>query len=189
MSDPSILKTLAAVRGRARRPLATVFGSSAPESGSRAYRVAYDVGTLLAKRGYGIVNGGYGGTMAASARGAREIGGYAVGVTIAGAKWAPNSYLSEVVEAPSHLERLLMLVELGERFIVLPGGTGTLLELAYVWESLNKRFLTNRPLILFGQRWNTVADQIVAEQPYAAEHVLRATTLGELAELVPDLNA
>jgi len=187
MPDDSNLKTLHAVRSRARRPLTTVFGSSSPNAGDAEYELAYEVGRLLAARGHGVVNGGYGGTMAASARGARDAGGYSVGVTIEGAKWRPNGYLNESVGAASHLDRLLMLVELGERFVVLPGGTGTLLELAYVWECLNKRFLSNRPLILFGERWNAVAEQIVAEQPYAGRHIVRAADLNELADHIPDL--
>ena len=50
----------------------SIFGSSLPREGSGAYEEARRLGHLLAKAGMAVCNGGYGGLMEASARGARE---------------------------------------------------------------------------------------------------------------------
>jgi len=167
------------VRRRVGRPLVTVFGNSAPEEGSADYEAARAVGRTLAEQGYGVVNGGYGGTMAASARGAREGGGIAVGVTLAGAVWTPNRWLTETVPTPGLLERLLTLAELGEAYVVLPGGTGTLLELAYVWEMMNKRLMWPRPILLYDGGWSAVTREIIARQPKAARWVRHVASPAE----------
>ncbi len=58
-----------------------VFGGSRVERDSALYAEAERVGALLARAGFILVNGGYTGTMEASAKGAREAGGRVVGVT------------------------------------------------------------------------------------------------------------
>jgi uncharacterized protein (TIGR00730 family) len=170
------------VRQIANKPLYTVFGSAAPRPGERDYEIARAVGRLIASKGFGVVNGGYGGVMDASARGASDVGGISIGITIDGAKWSPSRRLTHVVPAPSHTDRLLALTELGDGYIVMPGGTGTLLELAFVWESFNKGLLNKRPLILFGSGWNRVADEIVAVQPWAEKSITRASSLDDLEQ-------
>jgi len=177
---------VAAVRRRAGRPLVTVFGSSAPAGGGAGYEQARLTGLLLAQAGYGVANGGYGGVMAGSAQGAREAGGVAIGVTIAGEPWEPNPWLTENVPVSGALERLLTLVALGSGYVVLPGGTGTLLELAYVWEAVNKGWLGPRPLVLVGEGWSNVAGEIIREQPAAARSV---TMVFDVARIVPALRA
>ena len=52
-----------------------VFGGSRVERGSRQYVEAERVGALLAQAGFTLINGGYAGTMEASAKGAKESGG------------------------------------------------------------------------------------------------------------------
>ena len=58
-----------------------VFGSSEPAEGDTLYDTARRLGGLLARCGYRVVTGGYGGVMEAACRGAREAGGATVGVT------------------------------------------------------------------------------------------------------------
>ena len=71
-----------------------VFGGSRPQPGSAEYAEAYVVGKLLARAGFVVMNGGYAGTMEASARGAKENGGRAIGVlSNEFARLAPNAYL------------------------------------------------------------------------------------------------
>lgn len=174
------------IRRRLGGRLATVFGSSAPTDGSLEYEHARSVGRVVAAAGYVVVNGGYGGTMAASARGAQEAGGAALGVVIDGAKWVPNPRLSERLPVRDHLARLIALAELGDAYVVLPGGTGTMLELAYVWEAMNKGWLAPRPAYLMGPGWAVVAAEVIRAQPRAAAWV---TTLGTVEELGRALGA
>ena len=61
-------------------------------------------------------------------------------------------------------------MRLGRAYVVLPGGTGTLLELALVWELLGKRMLRRRaPIILLGDHWTPVVQSVKKAQPDAHE--------------------
>ena len=50
----------------------SVFGTGAAKPGDKKYVLAEQLGRLLAESGFAIANGGYGGTMEASAKGASE---------------------------------------------------------------------------------------------------------------------
>ncbi len=145
------------------RPVVTVFGSSRPRSGEEEYRVAYELGGLLAGRGYVVCNGGYGGTMEASARGASEKGGETIGVVCTAFGRSPNPFISRTIVTATLLERLTKLIELGDAYIILRGSTGTLLELAAVWEYINKRLMEQKPIILLGTFWDKVVQTLGEE--------------------------
>ena len=57
-----------------------VFGSSEPSDGDPLYERAQRLGHRLAKAGFGVITGGYGGVMEAASRGAYEAGGKSIGV-------------------------------------------------------------------------------------------------------------
>ncbi len=48
-------------------------------------------------------------------------------------------------------------------YVVLKGGTGTLLELAYVWEFINKKFIPEKPIIIVGDFWTRVVETLKDE--------------------------
>jgi len=112
--------------------------------------------------GYQISNGGYQGTMEATAKGAVEIGVPVTGVTcdIFGSK-RPNSFINNELRTRDYKYRLERLVELGDAYVVLPGSTGTLLELAMVWELFNKGFIAPKPVIFLAYFWKPVIDTIL----------------------------
>ena len=145
----------------------TIFGTARAKSGDAIYVLAYNLGKLLAEAGFGIANGGYGGTMSASAKGAVEAGGKTIGVTCSGfGRNEANEYISREIAADSLDERLDTLIKLGDAYLVLPGGTGTLLEFAKVWELKNKGFLRkHKPIILVGEFWKPLVDLIVTDDP------------------------
>src|ERR1700733_6054580 len=120
----------------------TIFGSSLPAEGSKAYLEAQSLGRLLAEAGFAVCNGGYSGIMEASARGAREAGGHTIGVTCIVWQRPANPFIAEEIRTRSFPERLMTLVERGDAYVVLPGGTGTLAELALCWEMMNKASLS-----------------------------------------------
>lgn len=123
----------------------TVFGSYEPGAGSAEYEQAYEVGYELAGAGFVVANGGYAGTMEASAKGAKEADGGTIGVTCrAFGRSKVNDYIDREIETANLQERLETLIELGSGYVVLPGGTGTLTELAYAWEMMNKGFIAGR---------------------------------------------
>ncbi len=146
----------------------TVFGSATPLEGEEAYEEARRLGRRLAAAGFTLCNGGYGGTMEAAARGAREAGGVAVGVTFPDPGGRnPNPWLHREIRCGSLLERVQTLIAQGDAYIILPGGTGTLLELSAVWELMSKGFVERRPLVLLGGFWEGVVgamrEQLIRE--------------------------
>jgi uncharacterized protein (TIGR00725 family) len=150
----------------------SVFGSNDSREGDAAYALAMDVGCTLARLGFTVANGGYGGTMEASARGAKSADGTTIGVTCGIWKSRPNAHIDREISTANLPERLMKLVEVGEGgYVVLPGGTGTLLELAMVWELSNKRFLAKRPIVCVGEFWRGVVDSIRPMSPSAMELV------------------
>ncbi|UCG56854.1 MAG: LOG family protein [Phycisphaerales bacterium] len=166
--------------------IVSIFGTGKAGPGDPAYDVAEEVGRLLARAGYTIANGGYGGTMRAAAKGAAEVGGEIIGVTcsaFAGSK--ANEYVTREIATGSLDERLDTLVQLGRAYVVLPGGTGTLLELAKVWELKNKGFLeVDRPIILVGEFWKPLVNLIVGEDPGGKHYVDFAAEPGRVVDLV-----
>lgn len=149
----------------------TVFGSSSPKPGSTAYETAYDLGKAIAARGWHLCNGGYGGTMEASAKGAHDHGGSVTGVTCSiFGRSGPNAYLTHEVATDNLYQRVSELIDRGDAYVVLPGGTGTLVELALVWELINKRFIAKR-LVAIGPCFAPLLEIIRAEQPGAVEHL------------------
>jgi hypothetical protein len=131
----------------------SIFGSSHPVEGHADYRVAYEIGAELGRSGFKICNGGYSGIMAASSRGAKEAGASTIGITTDFYKSRANPWIDKEIKLPTPMDRLLMLVELGEAYVVLKGGTGTLLELACVWEFINKNVVKEKPIVVFGDFW------------------------------------
>ena len=153
----------------------TIFGSSLPSEGSAAYEDARRLGRLLAGRGFAVCNGGYRGLMEASARGGREAGGHTVGVTCAIWPAPANPWIVEEVRTSSFLERLTTLIERGDAYVVLPGGTGTLAELALVWEMMNKSSLAKtvggrKPLLVMASYWRPVIECLEQEGALNTSH-------------------
>jgi len=139
----------------------TVFGSSLPGEASPSYAEARLLGKLLAEAGLAVCNGGYSGLMEASARGAHEAGGHTIGVTCEVWTSKANPWIIEEVRTKSFPERIMTLVERGEAYVVLPGGTGTLAELALAWEMMNKASLSktvggSKPLLVMSPYWRPV---------------------------------
>jgi uncharacterized protein (TIGR00725 family) len=141
----------------------TVFGSAFAKEDSEKYTTAYELGKLLAQSGYVLCNGGYGGIMEASARGVKEAGGKTIGVVTEVFGAEANKYIDQTIVTKTHVERLLKLIGLGDAYVVLPGGTGTLVELATVWEYMNKGMLAEKPLVVVGEFWRSVVETITVE--------------------------
>ncbi|NJC94930.1 MAG: DNA-binding protein [Anaerolineales bacterium] len=142
----------------------TVFGGSQPREGESAFEEALLLGRLLAQRGHTVLTGGYIGTMEAVSRGAQEAGGHVIGVTCEEIenwrKVAPNRWVKEEWRKKTLIERLQALIEGCDAALALPGGPGTLTEIALTWNLMIVESLHRRPLILIGDGWQSVFDQV-----------------------------
>jgi len=118
-----------------------VFCGSSPGANPTYLATARALGRELAVRGLGLVYGGASvGLMGAVADGALAAGGEAVGV-IPGAleaKELAHAGLSRLEVVASMHERKARMAELADGFLALPGGMGTLEELAEIltWAQL-----------------------------------------------------
>jgi uncharacterized protein (TIGR00730 family) len=145
----------------AREIVVTVFGSSRPREGDADYEDARILGRSLAKHGFSVCSGGYAGVMEAVSRGAKEAGGKTVGVTadfFVNAKL--NAWIDEEVRMKTWEERLFELIRRADAFVACKGGTGTLVELAVVWEMLNKSVMPAKPFAVLGNFWEPVLDRV-----------------------------
>ena len=149
--------------------------------GDTVFELAETLGRLLAENGYTVANGGYGGTMLAGAKGAASLNGKIIGVTCtAFGRSGANKYITEEISTNCLSERLAKLIELGDAYLVLPGGTGTLLELADVWEHKNKGFANAaKPIILVGTFWKPLLEMMAAADPNSTQHITLAETAHE----------
>ena len=138
----------------------TVFGSSRPEEGHADYAEALELGRALAAAGFAVCTGGYGGVMEAVSRGARESGGRVLAVTSSFFRSHANRWVEEETSVPTWQERLFELVRVGDGYVACKGGTGTLVELAVVWEMLNKRAMDQRPFVVLGDFWQPILDRV-----------------------------
>jgi uncharacterized protein (TIGR00730 family) len=138
----------------------TIFGSSKPAVNEDQYITAYNLGRQLALSGFDICTGGFNGIMEAASKGAVEGGGQAIGVTVNLWKRHTNTYVTEEIKCNSLLERIDKLIELGNGFVVLQGGTGTFLEFAAVWEYINKGLLGTRLIACHSNIWKKIVSEM-----------------------------
>ena len=145
----------------------SVFGGSSPKPGEPAYQQAYQLGCLIGKASFTVLTGGYIGTMEAVSRGTAECGGRVIGVTCDQIEvWrpvSPNHWIQEELRFPTLKERLYALIENCDAALVLPGGIGTLAEVAVMWSQLQTRSISPRPLVLIGDGWKSVYDQLISQ--------------------------
>ena len=128
-----------------------VFGSSRADETGPDYPNALEIGREIARRGGRIVCGGGGGIMEAVCRGTAEAGGRSLGVVIGDA--APNRWVTDVVREADLAARLRRLRDESSAAIFLPRGLGTMLELAWMVESVVKGEIAPRPLVFLGLFW------------------------------------
>jgi hypothetical protein len=138
----------------------TVFGSSHPQDGHEDYAEALELGRALATAGFAVCTGGYGGVMEAVSRGASESGGHVLGVTSSFFRSRANRWVKEETTMPTWHERLFELVRVADGYVACKGGTGTLVELAVVWEMLNKKAMEQRPFVVLGDFWQPIIDRV-----------------------------
>ena len=142
----------------------TVFGSSQVTEGDSDYRVAEQIGRGLARAGYAVMSGGYLGVMEAVSRGAQAGGGHVIGVTTdqIGLQFnvCPNAYLDEVINFVDLRDRLHYMVQNGDGYLAMPGGIGTLHEIAETWELMRVGGIPHRPFVCYGPMWSELIGKL-----------------------------
>ena len=167
----------------------TIFGSSLPKEGDEEFETAYQLGKLLAQNNLNVCNGGYKGIMTAVSKGATEAGGEAIGITVDLWNVKPNKYLTKEIKCDSLFERISKLVELGDAYVVLQGGTGTLLELSAVWEFMNKNQLKRKPVVCHSQMWKeivSIMERQIEKEKREAGLIKPCETVNEIVDYLSE---
>ncbi len=168
------------------RNIISVFGSARVKEGSEFYELAYRIGYTLGRLGWIVCNGGYGGVMLASAKGCKDAGGKTIGIICKlFSRSGPNEYIDEVVIAEDLFDRLNYLIYPAKGYIILPGGSGTLVELALVWELVAKGLLSKRPIILVGEFWKETIEKGSSERPESKEYITFIDDVEKLPKVLP----
>lgn len=143
----------------------SVFGSNRPKPGQADFEQACELGKHLAQAGFAVATGGYMGTMEAVSQGAAQVGGHVIGVTCDEIeRWrpiGPNPWVTQEIRYPTLLERMTHLVTQNDGVIALPGGVGTLAEVAQTWSFLQTGVLSPRPFILLGEIWQRTFEAFI----------------------------
>lgn len=172
------------------KPVVCVFGSYSPEPGSPLWDLAYGIGHALAGAGYTVANGGYDGTMHASAKGAKDAGGQTIGVTCA----VFNNYRGKVMKAnpcidreichDDILRRIEAMMHMAAAYVILEGGTGTLSEFGIVWEYVCKGLIPPRPIFVVGDFWLPVVETVRKVRPKHCDCIHPVTTAEEIVAIL-----
>jgi uncharacterized protein (TIGR00725 family) len=120
-----------------------VFGAGNVSDDDEEYQLALIIGRQLAQRGFIVLTGGLGGTMAAASKGAREAGGITVGVLPGTRSSSPaNTFVDIAIYTGMGEARNAINVKSCHAAIAIGGEYGTLSEIALALKG-------DCPIILF----------------------------------------
>ena len=135
------------------------FGSSKISENDDLYSQTFRLSETVSSLGYDIASGGYGGVMEAALKGAVNSGVKRIGVTCEIFKdRMPNDFLSDEIKTKDYIERLEILIDVGDLFIAVQGESGTLLEVSAVIALIERQLIENRYLILVGSLWRDLSN-------------------------------
>jgi len=149
------------------RPYATIFGSSVRGEGDPEIEYWSTISVYLAKQDWGILSGGYQGTMSYLSNIHIINGGHSIGITCSAVcDPVTEDCFSQLVRLDSPFNRLEALLRLSQVHIVFPGGIGTLVEFfSSVWLQ-DRNMIDKRPLLVLGNEWSPWLD-LFAKAPNA----------------------
>jgi len=145
-------------------PCVSIFGSARTKKDSAYYKLAEEIASKLAEKGYGVITGGGPGIMEAGNKGAFEAGGRSAGLNIElPFEQHNNSYidLDKTIDFDYFFIRKVMFMKYSQGFIALPGGFGTFDELFEALTLIQTGKIGKFPIVLVGKDyWDGLVDWI-----------------------------
>ncbi|MFX0002287.1 MAG: TIGR00725 family protein [Candidatus Hodarchaeota archaeon] len=92
-----------------------------------------EIGRLIAKNNFAIACGGLSGVMEAVCKGAKEEGGFTIGIIPSTEKSMANKYIDLVIPCPFSQARNIVVVLTGDVCLAIAGKAGTLSEISFAW--------------------------------------------------------
>jgi len=99
----------------------------------KIYRIAEELGSLIAQQGWVLVCGGGPGVMEATCKGAKKQGGLTVGILPSSDEGEANKYLDVKIPTGLGYARNILVVRAAEAVIAISGEYGTLSEIAFAF--------------------------------------------------------
>ncbi|MSU45200.1 MAG: TIGR00730 family Rossman fold protein [Candidatus Zambryskibacteria bacterium] len=144
----------------------TVFGGGHFTEKNSYYISARSLGSKIANElRYAVFTGGGPGIMEAANRGAFEVGGQSIGLTIELEKLqVENPYLTSNIGFHYFFSRKVCLSFSAEAYVFFPGGYGTLNEFFEIITLVQTKKIERVPVILFGSDfWNPIREMMKKE--------------------------
>jgi len=144
----------------------TFFGSTRFKEDNPYYKQARNLAKkIVEETGYTIVTGGGPGIMEAANRGAYDVGGQSVGITIKlPHEQVTNEYVTQSKAFHYFFSRKVILTYSAEAYVFCPGGFGTMDEFFEITTLVQTNKINPVPIILVGSDyWNALKDTIKKE--------------------------
>ena len=138
------------------KPAVSIFGSARTELEHPYYQLAQKIARLLSDAGFSVVSGGGPGIMEAANKGAFNGKSPSIGLNInLPAEQFANEYQDISLNFQHFFARKVMFVKYASAYVVLPGGFGTLDELAEILTLVQTGKTRKIPIILIDAGfWN-----------------------------------
>ena len=131
------------------KPSVSIFGSARTPPDDPVYKLAEDIAYRLSEAGFAIVSGGGPGIMEAANKGAQRGRSPSIGVNIQlPHEQRANPYQDVSLGFRHFFSRKVMFVKYASAYVVLPGGFGTLDELAEILTLVQTGKTRRIPIIL-----------------------------------------
>ncbi|MDA1106784.1 MAG: TIGR00730 family Rossman fold protein [Proteobacteria bacterium] len=131
------------------KPSVSIFGSARTAPGHPYYRMGEEVARALSDAGFSIISGGGPGLMEAVNKGALAGKSPSVGLNIMlPHEQSSNAYQDISINFHHFFSRKVMFVKYASAYVILPGGFGTLDEMAEILTLLQTHKIRRIPVIL-----------------------------------------
>ncbi len=142
------------------RPAVSIFGSARVRPGHPWYELTVDLGRRLSEAGFAVISGGGPGVMEAANRGGFEGPSPSVGLNIQlPHEQLGNDYQDISLSFRHFFARKVAFAKYATAFIAVPGGFGTLDELAEMLTLIQTRMGRHIPIVLIGSTfWKGLLD-------------------------------
>jgi len=172
------------------KPSVSIFGSARTPVDHPYYKLTEDIARALSDAGFSVVSGGGPGIMEAANKGAQKGKAPSIGLNIQlPFEQSGNSYQDISLTFRHFFSRKVMFVKYASAYVVMPGGFGTLDELAEILTLVQTAKTRKIPIILVHEPfWRGLLqwfeDTMVPEKTIDAEDLNLMKIISEPKEIV-----
>lgn len=171
------------------KPYVSIFGSARCKKNNSYYKLAEKIGLKLSNAGFSVVTGGGPGIMEAANKGAYQGKSFSIGLNIAFPHEKIMTKYQDIALTFRHFfTRKVMFVKYAAAYVVLPGGFGTLDEVAEILALVQTKKTKAIPIILvnreFWQPLLTWFEHTLLDKKVIEKKDLKLLTVVETAEEV-----